>query len=93
VREAVIQMNLLPCRSETPGTHTDLESGEFQDFSSAAMSKACITSESQLTTPHELFYDLKPDYHVHCFSGVVWATIGAFEIQKVAAANLICAQV
>jgi hypothetical protein len=32
LREAVIRMNLLPCRPATPGTSTDSELGEFEDF-------------------------------------------------------------
>jgi transposase InsO family protein len=62
LQEAVIRMNLLPCRPMTPGTKTDSEAGEFSSFPAKAMATARLSSTGNLTTPFELYYGIKPDY-------------------------------
>jgi transposase InsO family protein len=92
LREAVIRMNLLPCRPTTPGTDTDPELGEFTEFPDLPPAAArrgctlrfdtntaeptppvkpapsalrCPDSTSNLTTPFELYYGIRPDYRTH----------------------------
>jgi hypothetical protein len=63
LREAVICMNMLPCRPAVPGTHTNSQAHEFEYFSPATMAHARAATESllPLTTPFKLFYGTQPD--------------------------------
>jgi hypothetical protein len=67
LREAIIHMNLLPCQplTSTSPASPDIESGEFQLFEPATMENARRGKAVpiSLTTPFELFYGTKPDYH------------------------------
>jgi hypothetical protein len=74
LREAVIRMNVLPCRPGTPGTHTDHEAQEFEDFPSSSMGTARLASPRPLTTPFELYYGIQPDYRT-LFQ---WGCLGYF---------------
>jgi transposase InsO family protein len=69
LREAVIRMNLLPCRPGTTQAPQQSEAGEFEDFASPPARAATDTKTlrggpltAQLTTPFELFYGVEPDY-------------------------------
>jgi hypothetical protein len=72
LREAVICMNLLPCRPSKPGTKSNPEAHKFESFPTGTAGAA--STPAPLTTPFELFYGIPPDYRTLS----QWGCLGYF---------------
>jgi hypothetical protein len=76
LRKAVIHVDLLPCKPPKGDSPSDFKAGEFLAFPLETMATTArvgsttrappttpSATPSSLTTPSELFYSIKPDYH------------------------------